>query len=156
MFFIRRNPVTVTVYVASQGNDIYMSYRTFLQSDFMQGRVAIVTVIGALIGFALGETILRFLLWDWSEFPRLFAFIGGGGVVAILIVAMLGLIYHRGDAGYFFRQPLHELVIDDAQALTLLVQRSLLTAAEVADIKLNTLEKQEPFAVPRNRPKLRF
>ena len=50
MHFVRRNPVTVTVYIATQAEDLYLSWRAFVQTNLSLVRIGIIVAIGILAG----------------------------------------------------------------------------------------------------------
>ncbi len=157
MYFLQKAPVTVTIYLASFGNDLYMSYRTFLQGAIDQIRVSMFVIAAYIIHWIFinirsgtifggrGTTYWLDILWL---------------VIALVVVfgfaSFWAYVNRNGDYLYLYRQEVNELHFDDAVAMTSLVHKGLLNAANATGIETKTLETHEPFYLPKNRAKLRF
>lgn len=153
MIFLRRDPVTVTLYLATQGDDLYVSWRAFIQRDVEENRVV------ALLWLWLG--VAAFIIFIVSGGFNIVGFsetiIGaiGGGIVALIIGAIacfMGYTRHDGDYLHYFRTPINELHIDDILSATSVVHKTIIATADKMGIDIATLEAREPFYKQRRRP----
>lgn len=167
MDFNVREPVTVAVYTAIQGEDLYVSWRAFVQGSFSM----IKFIIFAGIAFVLALPILSFARLgkcaftpvsfggvpscNLNLFEAIFILVFVGAIVAGFVAAF-GILFRGGDFLALVREPIHELHYDDVASLTAAVHKSLLGAADLIGIDSTKLMVREPAFAPKNRPHLRF
>lgn len=169
MLFIRRGEVTITVYFARQGIDLYLSWRAFIQTKISEIKVAVYAAIAVLAGIVAGLignafaplTLVvsgqTYITQDQLDGARAtstaFAFI----VVVLAVagwIAIRGFLRYDGDYFGMLRSSTNELQIDNMMALTEAVHNSLLGAAEGIDIDTAKLEAKEPFYKTRRKPRI--
>lgn len=161
MEFVKRNPVTVVVYFATQGKDLYVSWRAFVQGSLSLLRIVMWLILCAVVAFPFGSKTMRQYdsfgnTWESTRFeagPWLGVAIGVALVTAILI-ALYGMIYRRGDALALLRTALNELQVDDVAALSSAVHYSLVQAADKVGIDTTKLEPREPFYNHRRKARI--
>ena len=156
MLFIRRKPVTVTLYFAPQGDDLYISWRAFIQTSVSWLRIVILAL--AVVVLANWNSIFNydqsFYYRDIGETQLIRTVIFG--LIVFVPIFLYGLFCRGGDWLSLLRQGVHELYVDDAAALSMSVHGSIMAAADELGIDTTTLEQHEPFYLPRNRAKSRF
>ena len=77
-------------------------------------------------------------------------------LAVFIVMAVSGAYQNKGDFLTFFRQPIHELYVDDVIALSAAVHQGLMAAADKVGIDTTKLTPREPFYAPKNRPRLRL
>lgn len=145
MQFYQRSPVTVAVFVAKQGSDLYISWRAFVQAKISEARIAIWLIISAVLALPFSFSTDMFLSDPTFEIES-FA-IAAAIIAAIIggIGAGMGVYYRKGDYLALLREPLNELQYDDVTALTNSIHASLIQAANQLNIDTKKFEAREPF-----------
>lgn len=169
MIFVERNPVTMTIYMATQGDDLYVSWRAFAQPKLANWKFGLTVGVSLFIGFLmmfLANGFDRSLLnlqayitgYEYpSPAPRFGIFFVWTFFSFLLINAWMFLRgYQRFDGDYlaYYREPLYELTADDVATLSAAVHKSVIYAADKIGIDTSKLEVREPFY--KERKKRRF
>lgn len=154
MEFVRRGVVTIPIYIAVQGKDLYISWRAFVQ-----GQISLIKVVGWLI-ICLLLTFPFALEEKYEQFGEVSTTLNSGKclssfvmvvVVTGVIAAAYGFFYRQGDWQALWREPLNELQVDDVASLSSAVHYSLIAAADQVGIDTTKLQAREPFYTPRGR-----
>lgn len=151
MTFIRRDPVTIAVFVAKQGADLYVSWRAFIQGKISQLRVAAWLVIVGLasLPFSFDTDVWRGTTeFNSDSFLKTYLIILA---ITGILIGLNGLFYRKGDILGLLRESLHELQVDELASLSAAVHKSILTAADKVGIDTTKLEPREPFYINRQR-----
>lgn len=165
MGFCRRDEVTLVVYVAKQGKDLYVSWRAFIQAQISPVKIAMFAAAAVLLALivpyhlrVVGQTqVSPFMPVQDDFFTSLINFTATIVVYALVIglfVVWRGFFYNRGDFLALVREPLNELQVDDIASLANAVHKSVLFAAEQIGVDVAKLEKREPFYAKRRKPLL--
>jgi hypothetical protein len=146
MQFYWRDPVTITVYVAKQGNDLYVSWRAFLQGKISEFKQLIWVALAAVAGLPFAfRADCPFGCPTYFHLESWFIAALVAAVVLGVLGAGYGFLYRQGDFAALLRQPLNELQFDDVTALTDAIHTSLIQAANQLNIDTKKFEAREPF-----------
>lgn len=151
MTFIRRDPVTIAVFVAKQGADLYVSWRAFIQGKISDIRIVVWLIIAVVISlpFSFDTDVWQGTTeFNTASFLRTFVFML---IATGILIALNGLFYRKGDILGLMRESLHELQVDELASLSAAVHKSILTAADKVGIDTTKLEPREPFYINRQR-----
>lgn len=154
MNFVKRGVVTVPIYVATQGKDLYVSWRAFIQGQISLIKVGVWLILCFLLALPLSleETFVRF--GETSTRLDSGRCLSSGLTIVVvtgILAAAYGFFYRQGDWQALWREPIHELQIDDVASLTSAVHKSVIAAADQVGIDTTKLEAREPFYNPRGR-----
>ena len=162
MQVVRRGVVSIPIYIATQGKDLYVSWRAFIQ-----GQVSLVKlVLWVILSFAV--------VYPFSMKERIIEDYRSGfftgyitrseldpekwlplGILVLVVTGVLAVTYgffrRQGDWQAVWREPINELQIDDVASLTSAVHKSVIAAADQVGIDTTKLEAREPFYNPRGR-----
>ena len=147
---IRRNPVTITVYMATQGKDLYISWRSFLKSSISVAKVGMFVALGVLI-FLFLTGVLNSLPTNQLNpqyQTRVNTVVAINALVAAVVVLFPLVMFgfsNTGDPLGYLRAGYSSMVDDDLLALSTAVHRSLMEAADKLDIDTAKLTVREPF-----------
>ena len=153
MLFCKRRPVTVAIYIARQGRDLYVSWRAFVQGKFAWSKALLAVAVSVLVtyfmtfGFTLSGDPLLLIQYRFIDIVLVF-------VVIVVLSALFGVFFRYGDAEALWRGRIQELHYDDIVSLTLAVHNSILQAADQVGIDTTKLEKWGPFYAPQNRRRI--
>ena len=135
LYLYSRPAAAVAVTIATQGNDIYISWRLFVRSVVNWGRVIL------WLGVCAISTLLFIVLYlgDYGSFLALFLF--------VVVVTGILLLF----TGYFFNR-FYEFFYDDAEGLAIVVQKSISEAADQLGIDTTKmLPREAVMRRPRRR-----
>ena len=155
MEFVKRQGVTITVYVATQGRDLYVSWRAFIQAQISGLKIGLWIVICLLLAlpFSFTEVVGNYY-WETERKVNtstlLILFVAILAVTGIWIL-LVGFFRRRGDFFSLLRKGLSELQIDEIIALSGAVHYSVLAAADKVGIDTTKLQAREPFYTSRQR-----
>jgi len=154
MQFVKRGLVTIPIYVAVQGKDLYISWRAFAQGYPDLSRIVLWIASAILLALPLslertlvgwGETSTRIQLGDLLTNAFLILLFTG------IFGAFFGYLFREGDWLGLVREPVNELQVDDVASLSNAVHISLLAAADTVGIDTTKLQEREPFYAARAR-----
>ena len=150
VFALRRGVAKLTVYTATQGDDLYISWRAYIQGEPDLIKLLLVGLVAAVIGIpfgiearVFGETTFNTGSWFTAAFIL--------GIVFVVVMAVYGFFFRDGDFLSLFRNSIHELHVDDVTSLTAAVHLSVLAAAEEIGIDRAILEPREPYYRARSK-----
>src|SRR5690606_7916107 len=131
MIFIRRKPVTVTFYLATQGKDLYIAWRAFVQNDIEDGKMWTITILAGVIGLLVATAQYRiggmlrdayagfYESWYSRPFPSpgffklagdfVMSWLGVGAFIWMCVTVWFvirGYQRENGDFMAYFREPL--------------------------------------------------
>ena len=159
----RRDPATVMVYIAKQGEDLYLSWRAYMQNDLNPSRFYILFWGSFLITVLLSRAIsiaplelFPFFAWDQdfaSNVIKLAAYTVTASLVFGFIAALYGYFFRNGDYLALFRYKSSEIYIDDIIALTVAIHQSILAGTDTLGIDRASLQEAEPIFKKRRRPR---
>lgn len=147
-FLVQRGPVTVAVVVARQGNDLYISWRAFIQNYVSMVRVGIWAALVLLISLPFAYDVD---FWGESSFSSgaFFRNVIFFGLLSLIFILLYGLMYRDADVLSLFRSPIHELQYDEVASLSTTVHKTVLAAADKVGIDRASLEVREPVYLGR-------
>lgn len=154
MQFVKRGLVTIPIYVAVQGKDLYVSWRVFAQGYPDLARIVLWVASAILLALPLslertligwGETSTKIQLGDLLSNVFLILLFTG------IFGAIYGYLFREGDWLGLVREPVNELQVDDVASLSNAVHVSLLAAADTVGIDTTKLQEREPFYAARAR-----
>lgn len=159
MLFLARYPVTVTVYVATQGDDLYVSWRAFAKADVAYWKVGVLAAVGALFGLGIANSISGVQNMFRSGFdPVIVLNLGIAITWAVIFFVVVGGWFvfqgfqkYDGDFLAFFREPLNELHADDVASASAVVHKTIIHTADKLGIDTTKLELREPFYKQRKQ-----
>jgi hypothetical protein len=146
----------MTVYIATQGNDLYVSWRAFIQAEISKVKLVLVGLACLLLACPFSiERQVTFAGTDSSfNFGSFVEASIGWLVVAVVVLTAWGFFYRGGDFLALIREPLNELQIDDLNAMAAAVHKSVVHAADDLGIDTAKLETYEPSY--KRRPQKRL
>lgn len=150
MSFNKRGPVTVALLIAKQGNDLYVSWRAFIQNRISAARV-IVWILLVLLASVPASVETHW--WGGYEINvEILAASFGAGIIATgLLIILFGLFRQNGDAWALLRPRIHELQYDEIASLSTVIHQCILDAADKLGIDKTKLEPREPTYLGRSR-----
>jgi hypothetical protein len=155
MRFYHRSPVTVTVYTARQGKDLYVSERVFIQGEINKMKLVIIGIACLLLACMLSfETNVTFTGTETHFNFGTFLWASVAVMVGVAVALSAWGASRRGDYLAFVRKPIHEHHYDDISSLAKGVHNSLIAAADIVGIDTTKLEPREPIFKRRRKPRL--
>jgi hypothetical protein len=167
MEFNKLGSVTVTTYVATLGDDLYFSMRTFIQGSISEFRVLLTFLIFfAINALVFWDTVKYSGYNDWGQWEEKIdltqIFDSTGNIITLLTIAaiVLGIPLFRGATGEkkdlfeFWRNPIREIYYDEAIALSKIVHNAMMYAANQVGIDTKKLEPRVPFYQQRTKPRI--
>lgn len=154
MEFVKRGVVNIPIYVATQGKDLYISWRAFVQGQISLVKLVVWLLVCLVIAlpFSLQEKYVNFGETSTSINSGRWFILAIITIVATGVWAVAyGLFYRQGDWQALWREPVNELQFDDVASLTDAVHNSLIAAADKVGIDTTKLQEREPFYTPRGR-----
>jgi hypothetical protein len=137
-----------TIYIAKHGNDLYASWRTWIEPklnwNFLRWILGGAAVLGLFTGgiqrggtlFGPSETTFSFFGWLSSTFTLI--------VIAAFILAVVGRFFKGSFLAYFIIEP-NVFDADDITAMSLSVHKSVLRALDSAGIDNSKLRLKQDF-----------
>lgn len=164
MSFYKRNPVSIAVYVAKQGDDLYVSWRAFVESKVSFNRLSAVAGITLLMAIlfryvlgGLGMNLIDYfryaLSYPSSYIPFILSTWFALFVAILLIMGVIGW-WRGGDFLTLLRHRIHELHYDDVMSLTAVIHKTIIATADSLGIDTAKLEVREPLFKTRRRPRI--
>lgn len=152
MQYYFRSPVTITVFVARQGSDLYVSWRAFVQSEVSVVKIIVLLGLAMVMSIAFSNHIFGVSVSQFYTYFRGFIF---STVALFSLVAIYGFFRRRGDHLGLLRNSLHELHYDDVISFSEAVHRSIIVAADQVGIDTAKLQPRE-FTMRDHRPRRRI
>lgn len=154
MEIVQRGVVTMPIYIATQGKDLYVSWRAFVQGYISLVKIGVWTAICFLVSFLFFGLSEQYEYGETStvlDSSRCFTSFATIMIVTGIVAAAYGFFYRQGDWQAIWRDQLNELHIDDIASLTSAVHYSLIAASDKMGIDTTKLQPREPFYNPRGR-----
>jgi hypothetical protein len=131
---------TTTIYVAEHGQDLYVSWRTYIKPVFNLLVLGIIGLVAYLISFVVGiYSLINGISVSICMFTFIIIFFFGA-----MLVAMAGL-FVRGNPLTFFFVQVNVIDAEDITAMSLSVHKSLLRSLDQAGIDTSKLRIKEKF-----------
>ncbi len=163
MQVVRRGVVSIPIYVATQGKDLYVSWRAFLQGQVSLIKLVLWVILSfvVVVPFSMMERIYE----AYNEYGFFTGYVTRSeldpekwlplGILVLVVTGALAAAYgffrRQGDWQAVWRKSINELHVDDVASLTSAVHKSIVAAADQAGIDTTKLEAREPFYNPRSR-----
>lgn len=150
LYLYSRPAAAVGVTIATQGNDLYISWRLFVRNVLDWKRVVIWLIVCGLL--TLMNSQLRFLellvnLNDQNSFSQTPIY---SNEISFLVFSLVtgGILYFMG----YFLNHFNEFFYDDAEGLAIIVQKSIIEVADQLEIDVSKLQPRESvMRQPRRR-----
>jgi hypothetical protein len=168
MIFYKRKPVSIAIYIAVQGTDLYISWRAFIESKLSLKRlgfiagVSLLTSIGADYftivseGYFIPDPIeyFHYLIRNMPQIlPSLFLLSLPLFLGIIILFSALGW-WRSGDSFGFLRHQVHELHYDDVMSLSTTIHKTVIATADSIGIDTSKLQPREPISMTRRKPRI--
>ena len=171
MLFIRRYPVAITLYIATQGDDLYISWRAFVRAKIARWKLIFIASVSAILGFNIASTLNSINIYLFQlqhgasssqaivlETPTIIT-TGALGFTLTLFIGLCILLwfvfrgYQKVDGDFlaYLREPLHELHADDVASASAVVHKNIIHTADTLGIDATKLEEREPFYKQRKQ-----
>lgn len=157
MQFYYREPVTIAVYVARQGVDLYVSWRVFVRGGISIVKVIALMTLGLITAIPFSRENVSQLFGEeiMVNLGMLISTIFIVWFVLFSFVSVYGIFFRQGDNLSLLREPFHELHHDDVISLSQAVHRSIIAAADGVGIDITKLQPRE-FSMQSHRQKRRI
>lgn len=154
MEFNYRDPVTVTVYFLPDGQDLYISWRSFIQQPVSESKVIAVAMLVVTFWLTFGN-LGNIPTFDLGVFLLWLLIIGLATLVGWLVVfgAIFAWGYFRceGDFLYLLRKPISEQHADDVKRLANAIHSSIIAAADEMGVDTAKLSAREQVKRKKSR-----
>lgn len=159
MEFNRSRTVTVTVYLARQGGDLYVSWRAFVQAPISLFKIILLLLAAVLFSLLnSGAYIMPFnsntINLYYVNTEQFLTNLVASSLVLLGVFFALGFFNRKGDIWGMLRQPIYELYFDELSAMSMAIHRSLIDAADSLGVQTANIEPHEPFYERRRRPRI--